>query len=179
LYHYIKRGYNLASYKLDSVCQHFMSGKLTGVDAGVGGKRGWMASEDEGHRRCDCRPLRCCSDETGDVRSRSSRSWRFGKGAAVVVEAPDGDDAADLALASADGVKWAVVKDDVSPADIFRLDRGSAADRARIAAYCVQDCDLTYELYKKLDVFNNAMAMANTCPVPVAATSSLGPGRQD
>jgi hypothetical protein len=37
LYHYIKRSFSLPAYKLDSVCQHFMSGKLSGVDTCPGG----------------------------------------------------------------------------------------------------------------------------------------------
>ena len=69
-----------------------------------------------------------------------------------------------------------MVKDDVSPQDIFRLHREGPAGRSRVAAYCVQDCDLTVELFKKLDVFNNAMAMANTCSVPVGYIFTRGQG---
>jgi DNA polymerase elongation subunit (family B) len=168
LYHYIKRNYNLASYKLDSVCQHFMSGKLTGVDTTSEPGRWVLHTKSTG----DVIPGRyiVLLDETGDVAVDKLKVLDIRKGSAVIVEA--GEEAMNTSLA----VKWAVVKDDVSPADIFRLDRGSAADRARIAAYCVQDCDLTYELYKKLDVFNNAMAMANTCPVPVAYIFMRGQG---
>ena len=176
LYHYIKRSFNLASYKLDSVCQHFMSGKLTGVDTVSEATEGRWVLKTKSTGDVIVGRYVVILDETGDVAVDKLKVVEIRKGAAVVVEAPDGDDAADLALASADGVKWAVVKDDVSPADIFRLDRGSSADRARIAAYCVQDCDLTYELYKKLDVFNNAMAMANTCPVPVGYIFTRGQG---
>lgn len=176
LYHYIKRSFNLASYKLDSVCQHFMSGKLTGVDTVSEAKDGRWVLKTKSTGDVIVGRYVVILDETGDVAVDKLKVVEIRKGAAVVVEAPNSDDAADLALASADGVKWAVVKDDVSPADIFRLDRGSSADRARIAAYCVQDCDLTYELYKKLDVFNNAMAMANTCPVPVGYIFTRGQG---
>ena len=170
LYHYIKRGYNLASYKLDSVCQHFMSGKLTGVDT-VGEPGKWILKTKSTGDVIAGRYV-VLLDETGDVAVDKMKVLEIRNGSSVVVEAPVGDDG----LLVHDAVKWAVVKDDVSPADIFRLDRGTSADRARIAAYCVQDCDLTYELYKKLDVFNNAMAMANTCPVPVAYIFTRGQG---
>ena len=170
LYHYIKRSFNLASYKLDSVCQHFMSGKMTGIDTtSEPGK--WILHTKSTGDIIAGRYI-VLLDETGDVAVDKLKVVEIRKGSAIIVDAVYDDDAANMA----DAIKWAVVKDDVSPADIFRLDRGTSADRARIAAYCVQDCDLTYELYKKLDVFNNAMAMANTCPVPVAYIFTRGQG---
>jgi DNA polymerase elongation subunit (family B) len=75
-----------------------------------------------------------------------------------------------------DAVKWVVVKDDVSPADIFRLHRGSAADRALVGKYCLQDCDLVLELYRNREVFNNSMSMANVCSVPIGYIFTRGQG---
>jgi DNA polymerase delta subunit 1 len=72
--------------------------------------------------------------------------------------------------------KWVVVKDDVSPADIFRLHCGSDADRAKVGKYCLQDCDLVLELYRKLEVFNNSMSMANVCCVPISYIFVRGQG---
>jgi DNA polymerase elongation subunit (family B) len=174
LYHYIKRSFSLGSYKLDSVCQHFMSGKLTGVDTSSEPGKWVLKTKSTGDVIAGRYVV--LLDETGDDVVDKLKVLEVRKGVAVVVEGPTTDDAEDLARETVGAVKWAVVKDDVSPADIFRLDRGSSGDRARIAAYCIQDCDLTYELYKKLDVFNNAMAMANTCPVPVAYIFTRGQG---
>ena len=173
LYHYVKRGYALGSYKLDDVCQHFMSGKLGGVDTSDSAT--WVLKTKS---TADVIPGRSVVllDETGDGVVDKLRVVEVRKGEAVVVEAPQGDDAADLALAAATAVKWAVVKDDVSPQDIFRFHRGSAADRAAVAAYCIQDCVLVLDLYKKLDVFNNSMAMANACSVPVGYIFTRGQG---
>jgi DNA polymerase elongation subunit (family B) len=72
--------------------------------------------------------------------------------------------------------RWAQVKDDVSPKELFALQRGSAADRAKIARYCLQDCDLVMELFIKLDVLNNSIAMANVCSVPVSFIFMRGQG---
>jgi len=45
-----------------------------------------------------------------------------------------------------------------------------------IGRYCIQDCELVLDLFKKLDVFNNAMSMANVCSVPVNYIFSRGQG---
>ena len=174
LYHYIKRSFSLPAYKLDYVCQHFMSGKLGGVDTSTSG-RWFLKTKSTGDAVVGRYVV--LLDETGDVAVDKLRICEIDAGKGLYVDAPEGDDVADLAAAAGDAVKWAVVKDDVSPADIFNLHvGGGAAGRAKVAAYCVQDCDLVVELYKKLDVFNNAMAMANACSVPVSYIFTRGQG---
>ena len=172
LYQYIKRSFTLASYKLDDVCEHFMSGDLKGVDCG---SEVWHL-----HTKftSDVIPGRyvVLLDETGDSIVEKLRVVEVVAGSHLVVEAPSSDDSAELALASEMATKWAVVKDDVSPQELFRLHTGSAENRARIASYCIQDCILVRDLYKKLDVFNNAMAMANACSVPIPYIFTRGQG---
>jgi DNA polymerase elongation subunit (family B) len=168
LFYYIKRGYSLAAYKLDSVCQHFMSGKLSGVDTTNLGA--WVIKTKSTDDVVVGRYV-VLLDETGDVVADKLRITAIDpKVSITVVGDPDATETV------ADAVKWAAVKDDVSPQDIFRLQRGSSADRATVAAYCIQDCDLVVELYKKLDVFNNAMAMANACSVPIGYIFTRGQG---
>lgn len=72
--------------------------------------------------------------------------------------------------------KWSMVKDDVEPKEIFRLHKGNADDRSRIAKYCLQDCDLVMELFNKLEILNNSVAMANVCSVPVNYIFMRGQG---
>jgi DNA polymerase elongation subunit (family B) len=167
LYHYIRRSASLPSYKLDSVCQYYMSGKLSSVDT-TNSKEWILKTKQTG----DVQPGRfvVLLDETGEALTEKLKVIRVDAGKAVVVEA-DSDEDMDEA------VKWAVVKDDCPPAEIFRLHReGGPAGRAYVAQYCIQDCDLVYELYKKLDVFNNAMSMANVCSVPVSYIFTRGQG---
>ena len=170
LYHYIKRSFSLASYKLDDVCQHFMSGDLNSVDCG---SEIWNLNT---KTTSDVVPGRAIVllDETGDAVVEKLQVKEVVKGKTVVVGAPE--DASELSIAAELAVKWAIVKDDVSPQEIFRFHRGSAADRAKVAAYCIQDCVLVRDLYKKLDVFNNAMAMANACSVPIPYIFTRGQG---
>ena len=72
--------------------------------------------------------------------------------------------------------RWAQVKDDVSPKDIFRFHRGTPQERGIVARYCLQDCDLVMELFNKLDILNNSIAMANVCSVPVSFIFLRGQG---
>jgi DNA polymerase elongation subunit (family B) len=178
LFHYVKRSFSLPAYKLDYVCQHFMSGKLAGVDVAKEGlEEGQWFLKTKSTDDVVVGRYVTLIDETGDTVVEKLRILGVKPKEGLIVEAPDVEDLADVIASLPDAVKWAVVKDDVSPQDIFRLHKeGGAGGRAKIAAYCVQDCDLTVELYKKLDVFNNAMAMANACSVPVPYIFTRGQG---
>lgn len=67
-------------------------------------------------------------------------------------------------------------KHDVSPHDIFRLQRGGASDRAVIAKYCVQDSELCNRLFMRLEVLANNVGMANVCHVPLSYIFFRGQG---
>tara|TARA_Y100000389_G_scaffold125559_1_gene122927 strand:+ start:3609 stop:8261 length:4653 start_codon:yes stop_codon:yes gene_type:complete len=61
---------------------------------------------------------------------------------------------------------WSVGKDNVSPQDIFEMQRGTDDDRAIVAKYCVQDCELCLNLIQKLEIVTNNIGMSNVCLVP-------------
>lgn len=169
LYHYIKRSASLPSYKLDSVCQFYMSGKLSHVD--TSNPQQWILKTKQ---TGDVIPGRyvVLLDETGEAVTEKMKVVSVEPGKYLTVDSSE-----ELDTEMSDAVKWAVVKDDCPPAEIFRLHReGGPAGRAYVAQYCIQDCDLVYELYKKLDVFNNAMSMANVCSVPVSYIFTRGQG---
>ena len=73
-------------------------------------------------------------------------------------------------------VKWGMAKDDVSPQDIFRLSAGSAVDRARVAKYCIQDCNLVHHLMNKIDVLTGYIEMSKICSVPISFLVFRGQG---
>jgi len=168
LYHVVKRGYQLPSYKLDEVTKYFMSGKLKTIKKNDDGSWNIQTSATGNARVGRAIVL---LDETGDELTDKLPITEVGQGF-IKVQPSEADSEVDTDLA----VKWVIVKDDVSPADIFRLHRGTSADRATIAAYCIQDCDLTMDLYNKLETFNNAMCMANVCSVPVTMIFTRGQG---
>lgn len=169
LYHYVKRSASLPSYKLDEVAKYYMSGKVSGLTKNDGQ---WVIKTKS---TGDARPGRslCLLDETGESLIEKVPVLEVEPGKSITIAAPGDADEVD----TSEAVKWAIVKDDVPPAEIFRLHReGGPAGRAKVAKYCVQDCDLVVELYKKLDVFNNAMSMANVCSVPVSYIFTRGQG---
>jgi DNA polymerase elongation subunit (family B) len=73
-------------------------------------------------------------------------------------------------------IKWGMAKDDVSPQDIFRLTDGSSADRAIVAKYCIQDCNLVHHLMRKIDVLTGYIEMSRICSVPISFLVFRGQG---
>lgn len=67
-------------------------------------------------------------------------------------------------------------KNDVTPQEIFELQKGDANDRKVIAEYCVQDCALCNYLMMKLEIIANNMGMANVCLVPLSFIFMRGQG---
>ena len=74
-------------------------------------------------------------------------------------------------------MEWSFSKDDVSPQEMFHLHRhGGPEGRARVAKYCIQDCDLVATLMGKLDTIVNARGMADVCKVPMQFVLTRGQG---
>lgn len=171
---HIRRKAQLPSYKLDSVAAVYLSGKLNGIQHIS--ERIWLiktSKKEKGDARIG-RAVQLLDEFGEDLTEKMVIQSTVDEG--FHVEVTEEDHEIMLSGAASAACRWAVVKDDVSPQDIFRLHRGTAADRAIIAAYCIQDCDLTLELYKKLEVFNEAMAMSNVCWVPVSYIFTRGQG---
>jgi len=73
-------------------------------------------------------------------------------------------------------VRWCLAKDDVTPKDIFRMTNGTADDRAVIAKYCIQDCNLVHYLFNKSDILTGYIEMAKICSVPINFLVMRGQG---
>ena len=73
-------------------------------------------------------------------------------------------------------VRWCLAKDDVTPKDIFRMANGDSQDRAVVAKYCIQDCNLVHYLMRKVDVFTGFIEMAKICSVPINFLIMRGQG---
>ncbi len=63
-------------------------------------------------------------------------------------------------------VFWCNAKDNITPNQIFKYQKGTDAERSKIAKYCVMDCIVVTKLAEKLKVITAAIGMANVCHVP-------------
>jgi DNA polymerase elongation subunit (family B) len=170
LYNYFRREENLTSYKLDYVAGHFIgdyiktldnkndvttiySGNLTGLQEGS-----YVHFEEIGHS----------IDYYSDGAKFSVLSVNKEENSFIV----SGNITPDMSKK----VRWCLAKDDVTPKDIFRMTNGTADDRAVIAKYCIQDCNLVHYLMNKVDVLTGFIEMAKICSVPISFLVLRGQG---
>ena len=178
LYNYFRRDYNLTSYKLDSVSGYFIGDdvkKLEHVDGIV---------EHETNTVTKIFSKNLTGLENGsyinfEETSHSSDYYKEGKKFKVsCVNKEDGTfkiegiETPDMTK----HVKWGLAKDDVTPQDIFRMTNEGPNERAIIAKYCIQDCNLVHHLMNKIDVMTGYIEMAKICSVPINFLVMRGQG---
>ena len=146
LYNYFRKNENLTSYKLDYVSGYFIgdfikklehndnctkiySKNLTGLENGS-----YINFEEISHS----------SDYYKDGQKFVVNNVNKKEGVFEIkgIETPD----------MSKQVKWGLAKDDVTPQDIFRMTNEGSKERAIIAKYCIQDCNLVHHLMNKIDV---------------------------
>jgi len=149
----VQREYKLDSYKLDNVASHFISGKVKKyIDE-------YSVVLDSSNGLIVGNYIK--------LNSTSKHMITEINGNTVLLDTP---------IECEDVKTWGLAKDDVSPNEIFKCQKGDADDRAKIAKYCVQDCALCNMLIIKLEVFANNMGMANVCLVPLSYIFMRGQG---
>ena len=166
----MRREHSLDSFKLDNVASTFLRDKVVAYEAGrvtTKSTRGLIAG----------------NYVRFDIVGNTSDPYREGHKFLVNTVDSKGftidakglfEDLSDKDRAS---LEWTFTKDDVEPHELFRLHReGGSAGRARIARYCIQDCDLVLTLMAKLDTIVNARGMADVCKVPMQFVLMRGQG---
>ena len=181
LYAYFRRDFNLSSYKLDDVAGQYISDeiKFTKIEDG----KTFIYSKN------------LAGLHVGDfihVKINSFSSDYFNGGQKFKVEGIEtgvshgtkkynvicvaGEHVIPEPSGSIVSIDWGMAKDDVTPQDIFRLTRGSSADRAIVAKYCIQDCNLVHHLMGKLDIITGYTEMSSICSVPISFLVFRGQG---
>ena len=168
LFNVFRREHNLTSYKLDYVAGHFIgdgvseirhengntiikSDNLSGLEVGS-----WIHFEEI---------------------SYSSDYYKDGAKFEVIEKMDDGFSIAGIETPNMQKkVRWCLAKDDVTPQDIFHLARQGPDERAIVAKYCIQDCNLVHELLLKLDIITGFVEMAKLCTVPISFLVLRGQG---
>ena len=167
----MRREHSLDSFKLDNVAGTFLRDKVLEY------KDGRVASK-------STRGLRVGNYVCFHIVGNTSDPYRDGekyvvtsvdsKGFTIRTQGPL---FADLDDKQRKSLEWTFAKDDVEPHELFDLHaNGGPAGRARIAKYCIQDCDLVLTLMAKLDTIVNARGMADVCKVPMEYVLRRGQG---
>lgn len=167
----MRREHSLSSFKLDSVASVFLRDKI------IDYKDGRISTK-------STRGLSVGNFVRFDIVGNTTDPYR--DGAKYEVTSVDGKGFtisqagglfADLSDKDRKSLEWTFTKDDVDAQELFRLHaRGGSAGRARIAKYCIQDCDLVLTLMAKLDTIVNARGMADVCKVPMEYVLRRGQG---
>ena len=172
LYNYFRRSVNLEQYKLDYVSGYFIGdgvNKVEELDDNVGTK---IHSKNlDGLREQDF----VCFEEIEHTTDK------YDDGAKFQVLELNRDERwyiikEKVAFSEKKKIRWCMAKDDVTPQDIFRLTGQGPDERAIVAKYCIQDCNLVFELLKKIDIITEFIEMAKLCSVPIDFLVMRGQG---
>jgi DNA polymerase elongation subunit (family B) len=167
LYLSMRREQNLDSYKLDNIASVFLRDKVLKVEKGI-----------RIHTK-STRGLFVGNLVRLDIVTNTNNPYKDGhKFQVTKVESKHFDIQGDIDL-TADEIKkleWSFAKDDVHVKEMFASHHGTPEQRAHIAKYCIQDCDLVLTLMAKLDTLVNARGMADVCRVPIQYIFLRGQG---
>jgi DNA polymerase elongation subunit (family B) len=168
LYTVFRRDYNFDSYKLDSVSAYFIGDKVT--------KLQHIENTTLVYSK-NLQGLEKTNYVVFEEISHSSDFYRNGKKFKVMEVFADHFILHSIVHPDMKKqVKWCLAKDDVDHHDIFRLANGSDDDRAIIATYCVQDCNLVQHLLQKTDMITGFIEMSTICSVPIDFLIMRGQG---
>ena len=192
----VEKGHNLESYKLDNVAAHFMRGKIKKIISHKTNKitKTLLYTTEFGQLKIgDYISIRLHSN-IGETYYKDNQKFKVHKLVSngespylllnqVYMEFKE--EILDKKIVSRwfpdtsefFKIEWCLMKDDVSPQDIFEKHKSGGPDgRADVAKYCIQDCELCINLTLALDIIPNNIAMANVCSVPQSYIYLRGQG---
>ena len=181
MYAYFRRDFNLSSYKLDDVAGQYISDSVKKIQYDNHPEFGEItelcSSNLMGLHKGDFIHIEITgftTDYYNDGQKFVVLDIDYGR---EIVEMKNGEEKVSKynvivigghhEIEGGKSIKWGMAKDDVSPQDIFRLTRGTSADRAIVAKYCIQDCNLVHHLMNKIDVITGYVEMSRICSVPI------------
>jgi DNA polymerase elongation subunit (family B) len=183
----VQKDYSLGSYKLDNVASHFIRESITHITVNniINKKEKNKIKEQvtilETPSTFGLNPNQFIkiynNDSLTDNQYMDGRKFKILKLTKTSIKVAGRIDKNKVGLGKINyKIYWCQAKDDVSPQDIFKLQEGSSADRAIIAKYCIQDCELVSKLIAKLQIITNNIGMANVCSIPLSYLFLRGQG---
>ena len=170
LYTMFRRDYQLESYKLDNVSAYFIGDKVTKLIHKEDTNETYVYSK-------NLQGLEKMNYVVFEEVSHSSDYYKNGKKFRALEVFKDYFVVEGLITPNLKKqVRWCLAKDDVDHHEIFRLSKGSDDDRATIARYCIQDCNLVHHLFQKIDLMTELVEMGNICSVPIDFIVMRGQG---
>ena len=181
----IQKGHQLDSYKLDNVSAHFMKGEITKREnmfrSSVDDKKiVWnvLHTKQLGNLKDGDYITINLITKYGEIKYKDNKKFRVYSvdriQSKLVIE-----HYMKMKKYEKDLIKyeWCLAKDDVSPQDIFNLHKdGGPEGRAKIAKYCIMDCELCIYLLLQLDLIPNNIGMACVSHVPLSYIFLRGQG---
>jgi len=187
----ITKSHNLSSYKLDNVASYFMRGDIMKQTLHeVDSKnltinyndefRTWLfKTNNTGHlKKSDYITINVHSN-IGETLLFNGHKFKIFTidDLHINIYIEDLDINAEIKKFKPYKIEWCMNKDDVPPQEIFNLHKtGGSAGRAKVAKYCIQDCELCIHLINLLDFIPNNMGMSNVCLVPLSFIFLRGQG---
>jgi DNA polymerase elongation subunit (family B) len=163
LYNYFRRDFNLTSYKLDYCAGYFIGDGVKKIEHLPSGNTKVTSSNLMGLENGNYIHF--------EESSHSTDMYKEGEKFKVLNVNPEersfeieGREMPDMTKS----VRWGLAKDDVTPQDIFRMTNEGPKERAIIAKYCIQDCNLVHHLMNKIDVMTGYIEMSKICSVPIS-----------
>jgi len=169
----------LPSYKLDSVAEFYISGKIKDILTTCEGDYSSSLEESTYLKVDNINELDIGNYIVISMAATTAKLFDGEKLKILEIDRENKKIKVDRAVPKScltSGPVWGLGKDDITPQDIFRMQKGSNAERAEIAKYCIQDCVLLIRLLRKLDVITNNFGMSNVCLVPFAYIFLRGQG---
>ena len=169
----VMRDFNLSSYKLDDVASNFIRGKVLSFEY-QDKKTIFKTDNATGMNQHDFIHLYKMS-VIGEESVEQNRKYK------IEILHRDDDNISftinhKIPFEKDCKYEWGLAKDDVTPQDIFRLQKGSSNDRAIVGKYCIQDCVLVLNILLKLQIMSNNLGMSTVCSVPFQYIFTRGQG---
>ena len=175
MYNYLRRDYNMTSYKLDYVSGYFIGDGVKSIQHCTNELGDQVTMVQTGN----VMGLDVGSYINFEETSNSTELYKGGEKFKIIrldVENKTFEIVGTEMPNMEKKVRWGLSKDDVTPQDIFRMTNEGPSQRAIIAKYCIQDCNLVHHLMRKIDVLTGFVEMANICSVPISFLVFRGQG---